>query len=694
MVALAMARKVELNKIRNIGIIAHIDAGKTTTTERILYYTGKIYKIGEVHDGTATMDWMPQEQERGITITAASTTCFWKDFQINIIDTPGHVDFTVEVERSLKVLDGAVVVFCGVGGVEPQSETVWRQADKYRIPRIAFVNKMDRVGVDFASCLEQMHSRLGAHAAAISFPYLNGSEELVGVIDIIDEKLIVSNDPEGVNIEKKDIPEECLSRTMDYRDALLEKLADIDESILDKVVHNITIDKKEIQEAIRKGVIANKFVPVLVGSSLKNKGLQLLINAVCDYLPSPLDVPPIQGMNPETGEYEEEIISDDAPLCAFCFKVVTDPYVGRLNYFRVYSGSMVSGNTVYNSTRREKQRISKLMHMHANKQEIVEVVSCGEIAAAAGLKETKTGDTLCEEDSPIVIEQIHFPEPVVTMAIEPKTKVDQERLGFALRKFEEEDPSFKVKYNHETGQTVISGMGQLHLEILVDRMLREYSVEAKIGKPQVAYRETITKKVNASGKFIQQSGGRGQYGHVVVEMEPQDFGAGVTFEDKTKGGSIPREFISSVKKGIIDAAKSGILASYPVTGVLVSLVDGSSHEVDSSELAFKVAASMAFMDGLKKAKSILLEPIMDIEIVVPEEYMGTVIGDFNSRRGKVVSIGQRGNVKVIRGSVPLVEVFDYANALRSLTQGRASYAMEPSFYQEAPKDITHKLIGI
>jgi len=688
---LAMARKVELEKIRNIGIIAHIDAGKTTTTERLLYYTGKIYKMGEVHDGTATMDWMIQEQKRGITITAANTTCFWKDYQINIIDTPGHVDFTVEVERSLKVLDGAVVVFCGVGGVEPQSETVWRQADKYRVPRIAYVNKMDRIGADFYSCIEQIHSRLGANAAAINIPYFDNNEELVGIIDLIEKRLVTYIDSEGIKLERHEIPSDYQAKANKYREILLEHIAEVNEDILSKIVHGIKIEEEEIKRVIREEVIRNKFVPVLFGSSLKNRGLQILLDAICEYLPSPLNMPPVKGVDPDSGEYKELVINDEAPLCALCFKVVTDPYVGRLSYVRLYSGQIKSGSYVYNSSRREKEKITKLVHMHANKQEIVDSISCGEIAAIVGLKETKTGDTLCEKNSPIILEEIKFPQPVVTLAIEPKTKVDQERLGFALKKFEEEDPSFQVKYNSETGQTVISGMGQLHLEIFVDRMLREFNVEANVGKPQVAYRETITKKVHSTGKFIQQTGGHGQYGHVVIEMEPQDASKGVVFQDKTKGGAIPREFISAVKQGIVIASESGLLASYPVTGIIVTLVDGSSHEVDSSELAFKMAASIAFTEGLKKAKEILLEPIMEIEIIVPQEYMGSVIGDFNSKRGKVVSLGQRANVKLVHGYIPLVETFDYVTALRSLTQGRASYTMEPSFYQEVPEDILGKL---
>lgn len=692
---LAMARKVNLDKIRNIGIIAHIDAGKTTTTERLLYYTGKIYKMGEVHEGTATMDWMVQEQEKGITITAASTTCFWRDCQINILDTPGHVDFTMEVERSLKVLDGSVVVFCGVGGVEPQSETVWRQADKYKVPRIAYINKMDRVGADFFACVDQINARLGTHAAAINMPYFNENEELVGIIDLIENKLVTYSDPEGINLVRGEIPKNYIEIAHKKRDLLLERIADMDHDIFEKIVHNQSLSNEEIKKSIRQGVLHNRFVPVLSGASLRNKGLQLLLDAVCEYLPSPVDMPPIKGTNPDTGEYEEMTIGDDAPLCALCFKVVTDPYVGRLSYVRVYSGTINSGEFIYNASKREKEKVTKIVHMHANKQEIVESISCGEIAALVGLKDTNTGDTLCEEDTPIVIEQMKFPEPVVDLAIEPKTKIDQERLAYALRKFTEEDPSFKVSYNSDTAQTIISGMGQLHLEIFVDRMLREFNVGANVGRPQVAYRETITKKVSAVGKFIQQTGGRGQYGHVVVTMEPQETNLGVTFQDKTKGGAIPREFISSVKEGIMNSSKSGILASYPVTGVIVTLVDGSSHEVDSSELAFSMAASIAFSEGLKKANCILLEPIMDIEIVIPEEYVGTVIGDFNSRRGKVVSLGQRGNVKLVHGNIPLAETFDYATALRSLTQGRASYTMEPSFYQEVPEDILNKLgIGI
>ncbi len=684
-------RKIPLEKLRNIGVIAHIDAGKTTTTERILYYTGKSYKIGEVDEGTATMDWMVQEQERGITITAACITCSWRDFQINIIDTPGHVDFTVEVERSLKVLDGAVVVFCGVGGVEPQSETVWRQADRYGVPRIAFVNKLDRIGSNFFDTIEQMHKKLAVNAAAIQLPYIQ-EDNLKGIIDLIEKRLTSYKDDLGKEIVTSDVPAELLGEVDKYRNVLLEKLAEVDETMMDSYVHGKEISVTLIKETIRKTVIHNKFVPVLCGSSLRNKGIQLLLDAVCDYLPAPIDLPPIKGIEPETGEYEEIVTSDDAPFCALCFKVVVDPYVGRINYLRVYSGTLNAGSYIHNATHRIRERITKLLKMHANRQEIIDSVSTGDIAVAVGLKESTTGDTLCDESNPILIEAIRFPEPVIQQAIEPKTKQDQEKLGSALHKLEDEDPSFRVTYNHETGQTIIAGMGQLHLEIIIDRIMREFNVEAQVGMPQVAYRETITKKIVSTGKFIQQSGGHGQYGHVVVEMSPQETpGMGVTFEDKIRSGSIPREFIPSVKQGIMGAAKSGVLAGYPVTDVKVLLLDGSFHEVDSSEMAFQMAAAIAFNDGLKKANSILLEPIMDMEIIVPEEYMGQVIGDLNSRRAKITSIAVRANVRVIRTYVPLAEIFNYATVSRSLTQGRASYTMEPLFYSEVPSHIAEKI---
>jgi len=686
-------RKIALEKIRNIGVIAHIDAGKTTTTERVLYFTGKTYKIGQVDEGTATMDWMIQEQERGITITAACTTCKWRDININIIDTPGHVDFTIEVERSLKVLDGAVVVFCGVGGVEPQSETVWRQADRYNVPRIAFVNKLDRTGSNFLDTIDQMHKKLGANAAAVQIPYYQ-NEVLSGMIDLIGKKLIIYKDELGNEMETKEVPAELLSEVNKQHDILLEKIAEADELMMDAFVHGKKTDEAQIKEAIRRSVIANKFVPVLCGSSFRNKGIQLLLDAVCDYLPSPADLPPIKGTNPDTEEFEEIIASDKAPFCALCFKVATDPYVGKINYIRVYSGSISSGEYIYNASKRNRERLTKLVRMHANRQEIIEKVHTGDIVGAVGLKETRTGDTLCTEKNPILVEAMRFPEPVIQQAIEPKTKQDQERMGMALHKLAEEDPSFRITYNHETGENIISGMGQLHLEIIIDRIMREFNVEAQVGAPQVAYRETITKKIVSTGKFIQQSGGHGQYGHVVVEMEPQEMpGTGVTFEEKIKSGAIPREFIPSVKQGIFDAAKSGALSGYPVTDVKITLIDGSFHDVDSSEMAFKMAAAIAFSDGLKKANPILLEPIMDMEVVAPEEYMGTVIGDMNSRRAKIVSINPRANVRAIRAYVPLAEIFNYATVLRSLTQGRASYTMEPSFYAEVPSHIAERIIS-
>ncbi|MFA5403182.1 MAG: elongation factor G, partial [Candidatus Omnitrophota bacterium] len=595
-----MERKIPLDKIRNIGIIAHIDAGKTTTSERILFYTGRNYKLGEVHEGTATMDWMVQEQERGITITSAATTCAWKDIHINLIDTPGHVDFTIEVERSLKVLDGAVVIFCGVGGVEPQSETVWRQADRYGVPRIAFVNKMDRTGSNFLEAIDQMHKRLGTNAAPIQLPF-GKDGDFKGIIDLVEMKLVFYKDDLGKDSEVRDIPAELMPEAEKQYTVMIERLAEVDDKIMEDYLHGKKITIEELKVAIRKGVISNKFVPVLCGSSFKNKGVQMILDAVRDYLPSPLDVPSVKGTNPETGEFEEIKVSEKAPFCAFCFKVATDPYVGKINYIRVYSGTLTSSSYLYNASKRTRERVTKIVKMHANRQEIVESISCGEIAAAVGLKETKTGDTLCMENNPILIESMRFPEPVIQQAIEPKTKDAQERLGMALHKLEDEDPSFKVTYNQETGQTLIAGMGQLHLEIIIDRIMREFNVEAQVGVPQVAYRETLTKKVRSVGKFISQSGGRGQYGHCVIEMEPQEApGTGITFEDKIKSGAIPREYIPAVKQGIMGAAKSGVLAGYPVTDVKTILVDGSFHEVDSSELAFQMAGSLAFNDGLRK----------------------------------------------------------------------------------------------
>jgi elongation factor G len=686
-----MKEKVTLDKIRNIGIIAHIDAGKTTTTERILFYTGKTYKMGEVDDGTATMDWMIQEKTRGITITAACTTCFWKDHRINIIDTPGHVDFTVEVERSLKVLEGAVVVFCAVGGVEPQSETVWRQADRYAVPRISFINKMDRVGSDFFGTVDKIRSILGANAACLQLPF--GKEEgFKGIIDLIEEKLILYKDELGRDFDILEIPKEYLSEKNKYREILLERLAEADEVIMDKFVHAKPVEASQIKEAIRRQTIRNRFVPVLCGSALKNRGVQRLLDAIVDFFPSPKDAPPLKGMQPQTGEYEEREVDSNAPFCALCFKITTDPYVGKIHYLRVYSGSISQGESVYNASKRSREKITKLLQMHANRQEIIDKVETGDIVAAVGLKDTQTGDTLCDESQPILIEEINFPEPVISESVEPKTKEDLEKLALALKKLEEEDPSFRVTYNSETGQTIISGMGELHLEVMIDRILQEFNVAANVGAPQVAYRETIAKKVTSTGKFIQQTGGRGQYGHVVIEMQPQELsGRGITIEDKIKSGAIPREFIPSVKKGVLNAAKSGVLVGFPVTDVAVTLIDGSYHEVDSSELAFQMAGSIAFNAGLKKANPVLLEPIMDMEIVVPEEYMGLVIGDLNGRRAKIISLSTRANVQTIRAYIPLAEIFNYSTVLRSLTQGRASYTMEPSYYAEVPLNILEKI---
>jgi len=682
-----------LKNIRNIGFIAHIDAGKTTTTERILFFTGRSYKIGEVDLGTAAMDWMVQEQERGITITAASTACLWKGYQINIIDTPGHVDFIVEVERSLKVLDAAVVIFCAVGGVEPQSETVWRQADRYNVARLAFVNKMDRVGADFYSVLDQMRKRLAANVVAIQIPY-GQQEEFKGIIDLISEQLVVYRDDSGKEFDILPLPEELAEETKKYREILIERLAEADEAIMDKFVHAKPIPADEIKVAIRRATLANKFVPALCGASLRNKGIQLLLDAICDYLPAPSDLPAIKGIEPNSGDYEERVVSDEAPFCALCFKIMTDPYVGRLNFIRVYSGSLSAGETIYNATQRIKERVTKLVRMHANRQEVIDSIRTGDIAAAIGLKETKTGDTLCDDSAPIIIEKIRFPEPVISMSIEPSSKQDQDKLGYALRKLEDEDPTFTMSYNSDTGQTLISGMGQLHLEVAVDRIMHDFNIEAKIGKPQVAYRETISKKVVSVGKFIQQTGGHGQYGHVVIQMRPQETaGLGITFEDKIKSGSIPREFIPAVEEGVRSAARSGCLAGYPVTDVAVTLMDGSYHEVDSSEMSFQMAGAIAFNDGLKKAGSIVLEPIMDLEIIVPEEYMGQILGDLNGRRAKVNALNQRKQLRIIRAVVPLAEVFNYATIIRSLTQGRGTYTMEPSYYAEVPSYISEKIIG-
>jgi elongation factor G len=687
-----MSREFELNKLRNIGIMAHIDAGKTTTTERILYYTGKIHKMGDVDEGSTEMDWMVQEKERGITITAASTSCEWNGYQINIIDTPGHVDFTVEVERSIRVLDGSVALFCAVGGVEPQSETVWRQADKYHVPRIAFVNKMDRVGADYHGTVEMMKKRLGAHPLPIQIP-IGAEDTFVGVVDLITEQAYVwTTDQLGATFEIQPIPANLKAQVKQMRDKIIETLSDVDETILHKYLEGKIPTIEEIKAAIRKGTIVAKFTPVLCGSSFKNKGVQPLLDAVVDYMPSPIDMPPISGIHPETTEKEARLTEDSAPFSALAFKVMTDPYVGKLTYFRVYSGTLTAGSYVHNSTDGKKERIGRILQMHANKRQDRNIVYTGDIVAAVGLKHTGTGDTLCDEAHPIILEAMTFPEPVISVAIEPKTKADQDKLGSSLARLADEDPTFRIAVNVETGQTVISGMGELHLEILVDRLIREFDVAASVGQPQVAYRETFKRSTEIEGKFIRQSGGRGQYGHVWLRIEPMEPGFGFEFVNDIIGGSIPREYIPAVEKGVIEAMKSGVLAGYPVVDVRVSLFDGSSHDVDSSELAFKIAASMAFQDGAKKCSPILLEPVMAVEAVTPEEFMGDVIGNLSSRRGRIVGIDKRGNAQIVRAIVPLGEMFGYATALRSLTQGRANYSMQPSHYEEVPKSIAEKLV--
>lgn len=687
-----MPRKYPLEKQRNIGIMAHIDAGKTTTTERILYYTGVNYKIGEVHDGAATMDWMEQEKERGITITSATTQCFWNGYRINIIDTPGHVDFTIEVERSLKVLDGSVAVFCAVGGVEPQSETVWRQADKYHVPRIAFVNKMDRVGSDFFRVVEMMKERLGARPLPIQLP-LGAEDTFEGVIDLVKMKAVVwKGDQLGAKYEYTDIPSDLLEQAEEYRQALIETVCEADEALMEKYFEGEELTEEEIKAAIRKGTVNLLFNPVLCGSSFKNKGVQTLLDAVVDYLPSPIDVPPIKGINPRTNQEEIRESKDEAPFSALAFKIMADPYMGQLTYFRVYSGMLESGSYVLNSTKDKKERVGRLLKMHANKREEIKEIYAGDICATVGLKFTTTGDTLCSEDAPIVLESMEFPEPVISVAIEPKTKADQEKLSSALNKLAQEDPSFKVKVDEETGQTIISGMGELHLEIIVDRLVREYKVEANVGNPQVAYRETIKKKVTQEGKYIKQSGGRGQYGHVWLEVEPLESGKGFEFVNKIVGGTIPKEYIPAVEKGVREAMESGVLAGYPVVDVKVTLFDGSYHEVDSSEMAFKIAASICFKDAVRKANPVLLEPIMKVEVVVPDEYMGDVMGDLSSRRGRIEGMEARGSAQVIKCKVPLKEMFGYATALRSLTQGRATYTMLFDHYEEVPANIAEEII--
>ncbi|MDA8325254.1 MAG: elongation factor G [Nitrospiraceae bacterium] len=682
-----------LEKTRNIGIMAHIDAGKTTTTERILYYTGVTYKIGEVHEGTAVMDWMVQEQERGITITSAATTCHWKDYKVNIIDTPGHVDFTVEVERALRVLDGAVALFDAVSGVEPQSETVWRQADKYGVPRIAFMNKMDRVGADFYMSVGSMVERLGARPVCVQVP-VGREENFVGPVDLVGMKAFrFDADAMGVNFSTVDVPEDVRAEAVSYREKMIEALADFDENIMEKYLsgHMDAITEEEIKAAIRRGTIEMKITPVLCGTAFKNKGVQQLLDAIVDYLPSPLDVPPMTGKDMD-GNVITRKASPDEPFSALAFKVMTDPFVGQLTYLRIYSGVLSSGSYVYNSVKDRRERIGRLLRMHANKREDVKETTAGDIVAAVGLKDTLTGDTLCDEKNPIILESMEFPEPVIHVAIEPKSKADQDKLSSSLMKLSQEDPSFRVSTNEETNQTLIGGMGELHLEIIVDRLIREFKVGANVGKPQVAYKETIKQPAKAEGKFIRQTGGRGQYGHVYLQLEPLKDGKGFEFENKTVGGSIPREYIPAVEKGVREAMDAGVLAGYPLMNVKAIVYDGSFHEVDSSEMAFKIAASMAFKEAARRANTVLLEPVMNVEVVTPESYMGDVIGNLNSRRGKVQMMEKRGNAQVIKALVPLSEMFGYATDLRSMTQGRATYTMQFSHYEEVPKGIAEAII--
>ncbi len=686
-----MDKAISIDKVRNIGIIAHIDAGKTTTTERILYYTGLTYKIGEVHEGTATMDWMEQERERGITITSATTTCFWNDRRINIIDTPGHVDFTIEVERSLKVLDGAVVIFDSVGGVEPQSETVWRQADRYRVPRMAFVNKMDKDGADFAQVVSQMKDRLLANPVPVQLPYVVG-HEFIGIIDLIKMKLAIWDDDSlGSKYELNDIPDEMKAQAEAARENLIESIADFDEELMETYLDGNPVSEDKIISAIRAATINLSIVPVLLGSAFKNKGVQILLDAVVNYLPSPIDLPDIEGVNPDTEEADTRGPSDDEPFSALAFKIMTDPFVGQLTYLRVYSGKLKTGDTLYNSTKKKREKIGRLVRMHSNKREEISEIGAGGIVAAVGLKLTTTGDTLCDENKPILLESLFFAEPVISIAIEPKTKSDQERLGMSLNKVSLEDPTFKVRYDDETGQTLISGMGELHLEIIVDRLRREFNVDANVGKPQVAYRETITKNSEVEAKFIRQTGGRGQYGHVKIRMEPNEQGAGVEFIDEVKGGNIPKEFIPAVEKGIMEASETGVIAGYPVIDWIVRLYDGSYHDVDSSEISFKVAGSMAFKDAVMRSKPIILEPMMKVEVVVPEDFMGTVMGNLSSRRGRIMGSELRGAMQAIKAKVPLSEMFGYATELRSMTEGRGTFTMEFGHYSALPAVLTEDL---
>ncbi|MCP3678111.1 MAG: elongation factor G [Deltaproteobacteria bacterium] len=688
---LVLARTTPLNKTRNIGIMAHIDAGKTTTTERILYYTGVTYKVGEVHDGTAVMDWMEQEQERGITITSAATTCNWQDCSINIIDTPGHVDFTIEVERSLRVLDGAVGVFCSVGGVEPQSETVWRQADKYSVPRIAFVNKMDRVGADFLAVVGMIEERLKARPVPLQLP-IGAEDNFKGVVDLITQKAIIWDDSTlGAKFHIEDVPADMSDLVQEYREKLVEAAADFDEGLMEKYLDGAEISESELKQAVRKGTIAIKITPVLLGSAFKNKGVQTLLDAVIDYLPSPVDVEAIVGINPDTSEEEPRDADDDAPFSALAFKIANDPFIGQLTFVRVYSGTLTAGSYVFNPGKSRRERIGRLVKMHSNKREEVKEVCAGDIAAVVGLKSTITGDTICDEKRPVVLESMEFPEPVISIAVEPKTKSDQEKLGVALQKLAIEDPSFRVRSDEETGQTIISGMGELHLEIIVDRMLREFKVDANVGKPQVAYKETITQAAKAEGKYVRQTGGRGQYGHVLLEIEPLEPGSGFEFVNSIVGGKVPREYIPAVEKGVQGAMELGVLAGYPLMDIKVTLYDGSYHDVDSSEMAFKIAGSMGFKDGVRKAKPILLEPIMSVEVVTPDQFMGDVVGDLNSRRGKILGMEMKAGFQVVSAQVPLANMFGYATDLRSATQGRATFAMEFLHYEQVPASISEEI---
>jgi elongation factor G len=681
----------ELDRVRNIGIMAHIDAGKTTTTERILYYTGRTHKMGEVHEGAATMDWMVQEQERGITITSAATTCFWRDHRINIIDTPGHVDFTVEVERSLRVLDGAVALFDSVAGVQPQSETVWRQADKYGVPRIAFINKMDRTGADFFAAVQTMIERLGARPVPVQIPI--GSEDAyIGHVDLLTMRAIRYVDPLGQKWEEADIPDELREQAETYRHDLVEAVADHDEDIMIAFLEDEPVEADQLREAIRRATLDISITPVLLGSAFKNKGVQPLLEAVIDYLPSPVDVPAVTGVDPRSNEEVARPAALDQPFSALAFKVMSDPFVGKLTYFRVYSGKLNSGSYVMNASTGRKERVGRLLEMHANHREDLQQIGAGAIAAAVGLKQTTTGDTLCDPDSPVVLESIDFPDPVIDVAVEPKTKADQDKLATALQRLAEEDPTFRVRTNEETGQTIIAGMGELHLEIIVDRLMREFRVDANVGRPQVAYRETVRNAVQGvHGRFVRQTGGRGQFGHVVIDLAPAEQGAGYTFENKIVGGAIPREYISSVDAGIQEAMEAGVLAGFPVVDIGIQLVDGSYHDVDSSEMAFKVAGSMAFKEASKRAKPVLLEPVMAVEVVTPEEYMGDVIGNINSRRGQIEGMEPRGNAQVIRARVPLAEMFGYATDVRTMSQGRATYTMQFLHYAEVPHSIAEKL---